>query len=255
MIKIKFTVGKAAINNPDDVASIQQLLNDNIGAMTPYATISVDGLSGSKTIGLIDEFQRRILKLPHPDGRVDPNGKTLQKLNQLAVPEHAAFRHTSIFQPPGLCFPLKFKPTESYKTGMRKFGANRGGGTRKHAASDLYAPIGTPILAMADGVITKGPYAFYLGTQALEVQHKDFIARYGEIQNTATGLKEGSPIKRGQVIAYVGELQGLNMSMLHLELYRGNASGPLTVRGNKPYQRRTDLIDPTSILDGATLCQ
>lgn len=255
MVRINFSVGRDAINNKNDVASVQKLLNENIGRMTPFSSIAVDGLIGVKTIGLIEEFQRRVLKFPSPDGRVDPNGKTLRSLVQLAVPEHPAFRYTALFQPPGLCFPLKFRPTDSYKTGMRKFGANRGGGTRKHAASDLYAPIGTPILAMADGTVVKGPYAFYLGTQAIEVQHKDFIARYGEIQKTATGIKEGTPVKRGQVIAYVGELKGLNMSMLHLELYRGSASGPLTVRANKPYQRRADLIDPTEILDGATLCQ
>ena len=39
--------------------------------------------------------------------------------------------------------------------------------------------------------------------------------------------------------------------MLHLELYSGKATGALTVRGNKPYQRLADLIDPTPILDKA----
>jgi hypothetical protein len=41
------------------------------------------------------------------------------------------------------------------------------------------------------------------------------------------------------------------MSMLHLELYSGDKTGPLTDRGNQPYMRRTDLIDPTPILDEA----
>lgn len=104
---------------------------------------------------------------------------------------------------------------------------------------------------MDDGQVTNGPYAFYLGTQAIEVNHGKFIARYGEISGAATGITKGSTVKKGQLIAYVGELRGLNMSMLHLELYKGNASGALTVRGSKPYQRRADLIDPSPILDKA----
>lgn len=104
---------------------------------------------------------------------------------------------------------------------------------------------------MDDGEVLKNVYAFYLGTYALEIKHTSFIARYGEIQSAAKGLKKGSKITKGQLIGYVGELRGLNMSMLHLELYSGNSTGPLTVRGNKPHQRRSDLIDPTSILDKA----
>lgn len=52
------------------------------------------------------------------------------------------------------------------------------GGT-KHAANDLAAPAGTPVLAMDDGVVINGPYSFYSGTYALEIKHPQFIARYG----------------------------------------------------------------------------
>ena len=40
-------------------------------------------------------------------------------------------------------------------------------------------------------------------------------------------------------------------STVPLELYSGTAKGPLTDRKDLPYQRRSDLIDPTSILDKA----
>lgn len=42
--------------------------------------------------------------------------------------------------------------------------------------------------------------------------------------------------------------------MLHLEMYANpsDTSG-LTVRGANAYQRRTDLIDPTLILDNSIL--
>jgi len=43
------------------------------------------------------------------------------------------------------------------------------------------------------------------------------------------------------------------MSMLHLELYKGTAFGRLTNRKNRPYQRRSDLINPTPYLDKAKI--
>ena len=35
----------------------------------------------SKTVAAIKEFQKKVVKMVKPDGRVDPNGRTLQKLN------------------------------------------------------------------------------------------------------------------------------------------------------------------------------
>ncbi|MCW9048548.1 MAG: hypothetical protein OQK46_10755, partial [Gammaproteobacteria bacterium] len=72
----------------------------------------------------------------------------------------------------------------------------------------------------------------------------------------AAGIVTGAKVKRGQVIAYVGELvfkSGNKMSMLHLETYKGTLTGSLTVRSSKPYQRRGDLFDPTQMLDKASM--
>ena len=90
-------------------------------------------------------------------------------------------------------------------------------------------------------------------TYAVEVQHSHFIARYGEIRSLATGLKQGDSLKKGQTFAYVGLLKKLNMSMLHLELFKGDKTGNLTNRNNPPFFRRKDLLDPTDILDKANL--
>jgi len=156
-----------------------------------------------------------------------------------------------------ICFPLAFIPKESYITGARKFGSNRSKG-RKHAGCDLYAPIGTKIYAMADGEII-AHREFYLNTNQIIVKHKNFIARYGEVRPNGKGivsdLKVGSKVKKGQHIGYVGKLvfeSGTVMHMLHLELYTSAISGStLTVKANKPYQRRSDLINPTEILNKA----
>jgi murein DD-endopeptidase MepM/ murein hydrolase activator NlpD len=93
----------------------------------------------------------------------------------------------------------------------------------------------------------------------LEVDHGEFLARYGEIQKTTT-VKEGDTVHGGEQIAKVGHLIGIRVpsDMLHLELYDKTASGPLTItdtnRSKKrsdgiPFMRRMDLIDPTSRLN------
>lgn len=152
-------------------------------------------------------------------------------------------------------FPISFRPRQDYHTGGIRFGADRAEG-RKHAACDLLAPKGTPIFAVKDGEVIQNAYPFYHGTDALEVDHGDFVVRYSEIQGVAPGIAKGSKVTEGQVIAYVGKMYV--DSMLHFEMYSKTidgkpATGGLTNRANQPYQRRADLTDPTSFLDGATL--
>ena len=148
-----------------------------------------------------------------------------------------------------LVFPLFDPPLANYKTGARWYGAPRSGG-RHHAAVDLIAPHLARIRAVADGVVVQAPYYFYTGTNALEVRHPGIgVVRYGEIDvRKVVHLEAGDRVSAGQVIAYVGRLDS-GSSMLHFELYSGKASGALTVRGNPPYQRRRDLVDPTSLMD------
>ena len=151
-------------------------------------------------------------------------------------------------------FPLRKRPDENYTTGGRGFGSNRSGGSRRHAACDLIADPGTEILAMADGKVIRGPSFFYEGTYALEVKHANgMVVRYGEISKLVPpGIKAGTEVSRGQVIASVGQLNS-GSSMLHLEMYDGTEEGPLTVGGDNSFNRRADLVDPTPFLDAAHL--
>jgi hypothetical protein len=144
-------------------------------------------------------------------------------------------------------FPYTQAATTDYLTSPRNFGAGRSGG-RKHAGADLYAPVGRPIYAVGDGTVTDF-HEFYDGTYALVIDHGSFVVRYGEIQGRLPqGIRIGSRVVRGQHVASVGLLVSLRMSMLHFERYSGSGRGPLTVRSNWPYQRRSDLVNPTSDL-------
>jgi murein DD-endopeptidase MepM/ murein hydrolase activator NlpD len=151
-------------------------------------------------------------------------------------------------------FPLAARPSLSYKTGKRYFGADRDGG-RKHAGCDLIASKGTPIYAIADGEVVQPAYDFYEGTDALEVKHGSYVVRYGEIlPGSTSGLKKGSKVTKGQLIAKVGLLNS-GSSMLHFEMYSGSGSGGLTDKSKPPYMRRNDVMDPAPILDNMKLKQ
>jgi len=143
-------------------------------------------------------------------------------------------------------FPLDER-VNSYLEYPGRFGDPRDGGSRKHGGSDLYAPVGTNVYAVKGGTVIQNPYKFYRGSYAIEINHGNFIARYSEI-NVVSGLNTGSIITQGQLIGTVADLS-LNKSMLHFEMFSGNATGPLTNRSNLPYMRRSDLIDPTHFLN------
>lgn len=146
-------------------------------------------------------------------------------------------------------FPLWIKPTASWKNGPRYFGCGRSGG-RKHAGVDLYAPFGSKVRAIADGVIIQKPYYFYDGTNALEVFHPGIgVVRYGEISSSKkVAVKAGQQVKMGELIAYVGLLDSLNMSMIHFELFGESARGK-NLTGGGPYRRHPALKDPTPLVD------
>lgn len=77
------SVGINGVNVAEDVSVVQELLNIAPCVFGgPLQPIAIDGLVGPETIGAIKRFQTR--SLGFADGRVDPNGKTLAKLNSFA---------------------------------------------------------------------------------------------------------------------------------------------------------------------------
>ncbi len=248
---------KAARNLPTDVKTVQCLLKaaaENLEApeLDPKA---VDGKisrppATSDTVEAIEAFQSRFTSAV--DGVIAPGSQTLAALLGVAAKIPKAPENVSDVSQ--WLFPFPTVPAESWEERPRAFASPRAGGARLHAGCDLYFPKGTPIHAVADGVVTRGPYPFYCETFALEIDHGPFLARYGEIQSK-TEVTAGAKVKAGQRIASVGHLVGIQVpsDMLHFELYDKSMSGPLTVASDSgsavkngvPFMRRRDLIDPT----------
>jgi murein DD-endopeptidase MepM/ murein hydrolase activator NlpD len=158
-------------------------------------------------------------------------------------------RISARLQEDAMRFPLPFVPTTTYKGG-NGFGASRDGVRKglRHAANDLAAPKGTPVLAMDSGRVIRGPYPFFRGTSALEIQHPRFIGRYCEIA-PVTEVKVNDVVKEGQVIAYVGDQPGDDM--LHMEFFLGTLQGDLSYGPgtHPPYDRRDDVFNGVKFLD------
>jgi peptidoglycan hydrolase FlgJ len=89
MISISKPVGittEKGCNSPAEVKKIQDILNKNLYLLPGIKKLIIDGKVGknfekSNTITAIKEFQIKVVKMVKPDGRVDPNGNTLKKLN------------------------------------------------------------------------------------------------------------------------------------------------------------------------------
>ena len=214
----------------------------------------------SNTVAAIEAFQSRFTS--SVDGLIMPDSQAWHALLD-AVGEKPAVPETpnqpDVSNTGEFSFPFPTLPAADWIRSPRAFASNRNNGLRAHAGCDLYFEKGTWIYAIGDGTVTRGPYPFYCQTFALEVDHGDFLARYGEIQAKTT-VKEGDKVRAGEQIAKVGHLIGIRVpsDMLHLELYDKSASGPLTItdtaRSRKrsdgiPFMRRKDLIDPTARLN------
>jgi murein DD-endopeptidase MepM/ murein hydrolase activator NlpD len=121
------------------------------------------------------------------------------------------------------------------------FDERRGGGARQHQALDIMAPRGTPVRSAARGRVLR---LFTSANGGLMVYAADsserFVLMYAHLDRYADGLRDGSPLARGQVIGYVGSTGNASPSAPHLHFAvarsadvkrwsRGKAIDPLPV--------------------------
>lgn len=75
---------------------------------------------------------------------------------------------------------------------------------RPHLGIDLAAPVGTSIMAAADGKVefrgTRGGF----GKQIILAHGNGYMTYYGHLSRYAKGLRNGSRVKQKQIIGYVG---------------------------------------------------
>jgi Membrane proteins related to metalloendopeptidases len=130
-------------------------------------------------------------------------------------------RHSILARTPSI-WPTRGKGAEKTRWITSGYGRRRSPFTGKvqfHAGIDIAAPIGTPIVSPADGVITYTGYGSGYG-RLLEIDHGNgLVTRYGHLHRIK--VKEGQEVKRWDVIASVGNSGRAIGSHLHYEVHMG----------------------------------
>ena len=86
------------------------------------------------------------------------------------------------------------------------------GREKPHLGTDFAAPTGTPIMATANGVVTRRGYTSGNGNYIKIKHNATYSTQYLHMSKFAKGIHVGSVVRQGQVIGYVGST--------------GHASGP-----------------------------
>lgn len=82
------------------------------------------------------------------------------------------------------------------------------GNPRNHQGFDYYAPTGTPILSVGDGVvyaIQKGHSSYGINITIRHNRGKGYVySFYAHLNDVVTGIKVGKVVRKGEVIAHAG---------------------------------------------------
>lgn len=82
------------------------------------------------------------------------------------------------------------------------------GNPRNHQGFDYYAPTGTPVMSVGDGVVhtvQSGHSSYGLNVTIRHNRGKGFVySFYAHLNGVATGMKRGKVVRKGDVIGYAG---------------------------------------------------
>ncbi len=126
-------------------------------------------------------------------------------------------------------YPLKnFRLTSAFSGGRRHPVTGR---IRAHKGVDLAAPSGTPVYAVADGVIRAADRSLSGYGNHIEISHgADISTLYAHLKGYAKGIRPGAPVTRGQLIGYCGSTGISTGSHVHFEYRIGStAMNPASV--------------------------
>lgn len=118
-----------------------------------------------------------------------------------------------------------------------------------HKAIDYACPIGTPVRAVADGVIVRqGTYSssgeYYLMLRVRRGATWQVIAFYTHLKARSFRYRTGTAVKKGAIIAYSGNTGRSTGPHLHFELRRGR-------RWQSPaYSYNWTRFDPQPFING-----
>ncbi len=159
--------------------------------------------------------------------------KSMDSSASLAATTNGPAATTPLFRPASVAVPSRMPVEGASLTsgyGMRNHPVL--GGRRQHRGVDLAMPTGTPVYATADGVISKAEWFSSYGLY-ISLEHGAAIqTRYGHLSRLAVAA--GQPVKKGDLIGYVGSTGRSTGPHLHYEVrIAGTAVNPVPyMQGN-----------------------
>jgi murein DD-endopeptidase MepM/ murein hydrolase activator NlpD len=103
--------------------------------------------------------------------------------------------------------------------------------TRPHNGVDWAAPIGTPIFAAGNGVVQKAGWDAGYGRR-VEIEHANgYVTTYNHMSRFGRGIVEGSHVRQGQIVGYLGASGLATGPHLHYEvIVNGHYVDPMRVK-------------------------
>ena len=131
------------------------------------------------------------------EGHYDENGKSVKKA-LMKTPINGA-RLSSAF-------------------GMRKHPID--GYNKMHRGTDFAAPMGTPIMASGNGIVTRARWCGG-GGNCIKIKHNStYETIYAHMKSFARSIRKGVRVKQGQIIGYVGSTGNSTGPHLHYEVVK-----------------------------------
>ncbi|HEY0018722.1 MAG TPA: M23 family metallopeptidase [Longimicrobium sp.] len=165
-----------------------------------------------------------------PEGAPGAQGRRERPRDQIVIRANPRADEAEVTMEPGepapgasLLIPVRgVRPDQ-----LRDSYADARSGGRVHNAIDIMAPGGTPVLAAADGTIHRlrtggmgGVTIYQIGEDGRTLYY------YAHLQRYAAGMRDGLPVRRGQVIAYVGDTGNAGQGNYHLHFSVGRLPDP-----------------------------
>ncbi|MCK5913671.1 MAG: M23 family metallopeptidase, partial [Desulfuromusa sp.] len=182
-------------------ARVRQLAN--LETVPQGIPVAIGGISEIGAVGTVDNIQRQINQL---QVEVELRRQSQEGARNLLNDQVSLSRATP-----------KGWPTKGWLTsyfGMRKSPFT--GRRVMHEGLDIAANIGTPVVATADGVVARVKYSPGYGKMVIIDHGYGYRTIFGH--NSKTLVKAGQRVKRGDIVAKVGNTGQSTGPHLHYEL-------------------------------------
>jgi len=118
---------------------------------------------------------------------------------------------------------------------------------RVHNAIDIIAPLGTPVVAVADGEIAKFFYSERGGITTYQYSSdRRYVYYYAHLQKRADNINEKDFVKRGTVLGYIGDTGNSGAGNYHLHFSISILNDPKRIFDGteiNPYPLLKDAIE------------